>query len=136
MIRLKIFLTFLTISTSTMLKSQDIKNVDGLNKKNIKSITLVIVRDDRGNAARHVSEIKLSSEKILDFLDDIKRTWNDGLVDVNEKYIVVIKTKRNKELRLAGQNMILVDKENRNYFKADFNWTTKYWNKDLNNGGL
>ncbi|UXE68839.1 MAG: hypothetical protein KA713_09800 [Chryseotalea sp. WA131a] len=119
-----------------MLKSQDIKNVDGLNKKNIKSITLVIVRDDRGNAARHVSEIKLSSEKILDFLDDIKRTWNDGLVDVNEKYIIVIKTKRNKELRLAGQNMILVDKENRNYFKADFNWTIKYWNKDLNNGGL
>ena len=136
MIRLKIFLTFLTISTSTMLKSQDIKNVDGLNKKNIKSITLVIVRDDRGNATRHVREIKLSSEKILDFLDDIKRTWNDGLVDVNEKYIVVIKTKRNKELRLAGQNMILVDKENRNHFKADFNWTIKYWNKDLNNGGL
>jgi len=97
---------------------------------------LVIIHKDNGNASRQIREIKLDNDKIQGFLDDINKTQNKGVVNVNEKFMVIIKTKKSKEIRLIGQDMILFDKENGNYYNADFNWTIKYWDKDLTRGGF
>ena len=113
-----------------------IKLNGGLTKKEIKSIYLLITHEDRGNATRHVREIKLDRDKFKDLVGDLNATRTTGLVDVEKKFTIIITTRKNKEIRLVGQDKILFDKENGNYYEADFNWTMKYWNKDLSQGGF
>jgi hypothetical protein len=109
---------------------------EGLTKTEIKSIYLLIIREDRGNATRHVREIKLDRSKLKDLVGDLDATRNKGLVNVEKKFTIIITTRRNREIRLVGQDKILFDRESGNYYKADFNWTIKYWNKDLTQGGF
>lgn len=105
-------------------------------RRKFKSVYLLITHEDRGNATRHVREIKLDRAKFKGLVGDLNATRNKGVVNVEKKFTIIITTRKNKEIRLVGQDKILFDKENGNYYEADFNWTMKYWNKDLSQGGF
>jgi hypothetical protein len=80
--------------------------------------------------------MKLDRKKVRDFVGDLNFTRIKGQIDVHETFFILITTKKNKEFRLIGQDTILFDKENSMYYKAGFNWTVKYWNRDLSRGGF
>jgi len=115
----------------------DVPNDSGRFKPSqIKSIYLVKIHDDKGNHTRHVLEIKLDRNKIKEMVDDLNATRHEGSFDLEKMFTIIIKARNNIEYRLVGKDKILFDKENANYYVADFSWTSKYWNKDLSLGGF
>jgi hypothetical protein len=129
-------LTCLLLCTISSQGNPVTKLNEGLSRKEIKSIYLLITHEDRGNVTRHVREIKLDRSKFKDLVMDLNATRNKGIVNVEKKFTIIITTRKNREIRLVGQDKILFDRENGNYYEADFSWTMKYWNKDLSQGGL
>jgi hypothetical protein len=80
--------------------------------------------------------MKLGRKAFRGFVRDLNSARIKGGIEVNEMFVISITTKKNMKIRLVGQDSILLNKENGIYHKAEFNWTAKYWNKDLSQGGF